>query len=72
MLQSDYSVASIWITHPTNHIEGNHAAGSDYYGIAFQIGDNTESMSDICPAGNKLGLMANNVIHSNSQYGMRI
>ncbi|CAM6001508.1 unnamed protein product [Sphagnum balticum] len=33
MLQTDISVASFWVTHPTNHFRYNHAAGSDFYGI---------------------------------------
>lgn len=35
MLQTDTSVASIWVTHPTNHVYGNHVAGSDFYGIWY-------------------------------------
>lgn len=72
MLQSDYSVASFWISNPTNHLYDNHAAGSDYYGISYQINDLTETVSDICPSGNSLGYVANNVIHSNKYYGLRI
>jgi hypothetical protein len=52
MLQTDLTSASIWITHPTNYIIGNHAAGSDFYGIWFEIverPDGPSARSDICP-----------------------
>jgi hypothetical protein len=71
MLLSDYSVASYYITHPTNDFYGNHAAGSDYYGVLYLI-DNKAQSGDICPIGNRLGLVANNVIHSNMFFGLRI
>ena len=35
MLQTDTSVASFWITNPTNDFYGNHAAGGDFYGIWY-------------------------------------
>lgn len=35
MLQTDMSVASFWITNPTNDVMGNHAAGSDFYGFWY-------------------------------------
>ena len=35
ILQSDISVASFWITNPTNHLIGNHAAGGDFYGFWY-------------------------------------
>lgn len=35
MLQTDTSVASFWVTNPSNNFYGNHAAGSDFYGIWY-------------------------------------
>lgn len=35
MMQTDISVASYWITNPTNHIRNNHAAGGDFYGFWY-------------------------------------
>jgi len=35
MLQTDISVASFWVTHPSNHFTYNHAAGSDFYGFWY-------------------------------------
>jgi hypothetical protein len=72
MMQTDQSVASFWITHPTNDLYGNHAAGSDYYGIFYSTKESTQSPSDICPYGNQLGRVTDNVIHSSLQFGLRI
>lgn len=35
MLQTDISVASFWITNPTNTFRNNRAAGGDFYGFWF-------------------------------------
>ena len=35
MLQSDITVASYWVTNPSNDFYGNVAAGSDFYGIWY-------------------------------------
>ena len=75
MLQTDTSVASFWITNPTNDFYGNHAAGSDFYGIWYEIKPNPDGPSatmDVCPMGNPLGYVANNVAHSNIRFGLRI
>jgi len=37
MLQTDVSVASFWITNPTNYVRYNHAAGSGFYGLWYEI-----------------------------------
>jgi hypothetical protein len=39
MLKTDISVATFWISHPSNDLNGNVAAGSDYYGILYQTKD---------------------------------
>ncbi len=58
MMQTDVSVASFWITNPYNHLRYNHAAGSDFYGIWYEIKPHPDGPSatlDICPIGNMLG-----------------
>jgi len=57
-MQTDVSVASFWITNPYNHLRYNHAAGSDFYGIWYEIKPHPDGPSatlDICPIGNMLG-----------------
>lgn len=75
MLQSDTSAASYWITHPTNIVRRNHAAGSDFYGFWYEIKehpDGPSATSDICPEGMPVGISADNVAHSNKRFGLRI
>jgi len=75
MLQTDTSVASFWITNPTNDFYGNRAAGSDFYGIWYEIKPNPDGPSatmDVCPNGNPLGYVTNNIAHSNTRFGLRI
>lgn len=75
MLQTDISVASFWVTHPTNHFRYNHAAGSDFYGFWYEIKTNPDGPSatnDVCPIGNPLGDCHDNVAHSNVRFGLRI
>jgi hypothetical protein len=75
MLQTDISVASFWITHPSNHLIHNHAAGSDFYGFWYEIKtrpDGPSACTDVCPIGNALGEAFNNTSHSNVRYGLRI
>jgi hypothetical protein len=75
MLQTDASVASFWVTNPTNDLYGNHAAGSDFYGIWYEIKptpDGPSATMDVCPEGNPLGTVTNNVAHSNTRFGLRI
>jgi hypothetical protein len=75
MLQTDISVASFWVTNPTNDFYGNHAAGSDFYGIWYEIKPNPDgpsATSDVCPIGNPLGNVHDNVAHSNTRFGLRI
>lgn len=75
MLQTDTSVASFWVTNPSNDFYGNHAAGSDFYGIWYEIKPNPDGPSatnDVCPMGNPLGDVRDNVGHSNVRFGLRI
>lgn len=75
MLQTDTSVASFWVTNPTNDFYGNHAAGGDFYGFWYEIKPNPDGPSatnDVCPTGNPLGYVANNVAHSYTRFGLRV
>jgi hypothetical protein len=75
MLQTDISVASFWVTHPSNHFMYNHAAGSDFYGFWYEIKphpDGPSASGDVCPMGNQLGEVHHNVAHSNVRFGLRI
>lgn len=75
MLQTDLSVASFWITNPSNHFRYNHAAGSDFYGFWYEIKEHPDGPSatkDVCPMGNALGESHDNVAHSNVRFGLRI
>jgi len=52
MLQTDMTVASIWVTHPTNFVRYNHLAGSDFYGMWWEIKefpDGPSATSLVCP-----------------------
>lgn len=75
MLQTDISVASFWVTNPTNDFYGNHAAGGDFYGIWYEIKqhpDGPSATNDVCPIGNPLGKVYNNTAHSNIRFGFRL
>jgi hypothetical protein len=54
LLQSDISVASYWITNPSNYFRRNHAAGSDFYGIWYEVKphpDGPSATNGVCPMG---------------------
>jgi hypothetical protein len=75
LLQSDTSVASYWITNPSNTVRRNHAAGSDFYGFWYEIKahpDGPSATANICPPGMPLGESSDNVAHSNRRFGLRI
>lgn len=75
MLQTDTSVASFWITHPSNDLIGNVAAGSDFYGIWYELKEHPDGPSatmDVCPMGNSLGTVSNIISHSNVRFGLRV
>lgn len=75
MLQTDITVAGFWVTNPYNTFRRNHAAGSDFYGIWYEIKehpDGPSATSDICPMGMQLGESKDNFAHSNRRFGLRI
>ena len=76
MLQSDVSVASYWVTNPSNDFYYNVAAGSDFYGILYEIRERPDGPSaalDVCPQGIPLSLtVTRNIAHSNARFGLRI
>ena len=75
MLQSDITVASYWITNPSNHVRRNHAGGGEFYGFWYEIKEHPDGPSatgDICPMGMLLGESKENVAHSNIRFGLRI
>ena len=75
MLQTDMSVASYWITNPTNYLRRNRAAGGDFYGFWYEIKPNPDgpsATSDVCPIGNPLGESHDNIAHSYKRFGLRI
>ena len=68
LFESDVYPASFYITHPTNTLEDNRAAGSDGHGIYYNFGYPANRPSiDTIPITSK-----NNVVHSNQRAGLRI
>lgn len=75
MMQTDISVASFWVTNPTNNLRNNRAAGGDFYGFWYEIKDHPDGPSateDVCPIGNPLGESHDNIAHSYKRFGLRI
>lgn len=80
MLQTDITVSNFWITHPLNYIEGNHAAGSDFYGMWWEIKPRPDGPSvtdDVCPRGDLFGTLTSsakhwNVGHACKRFGLRL
>lgn len=74
-MQTDISVASFWITNPSNNVRNNRAAGGDFYGFWYEIKDHPDGPSateDVCPIGNPLGESHDNIAHSYKRFGLRI
>ena len=52
MLQTDITVACMWITRPKNYIENNRCAGGDFYGFWYETKkhpDGPSATTEICP-----------------------
>lgn len=63
------------IRHPSNVFRWNRAAGSEAYGVYYMLDDSTkglDAVSEICPSGNAIGELSNNIVHSNRKTGLRI
>lgn len=63
------------MTRPNNFIKNNHAAGGDWYGYWYEIHAHPMEQNmnpDVCPQGEKILLMKNNVAHGFTKYGLRI
>ena len=74
MLQTDMTVAGIWVTHPTNFVRFNHFGGSDFYGLWLEIKNHPDGPSatrGVCPQGMPIGDYSHNVAHSNNRFGLR-
>ena len=74
-LNTDTTPAGIWVTNPDNYVIGNHVAGSDAYGIWYDLHPNPTGPSAttlICPFGTPLGEFRDNVAHSAEKYGFRL
>ena len=75
LLNFDQTPATFWITHPTNFVLNNHAAGSESYGFWFSMTLNPTGPSStplVFPEFNALGLFQDNTAHSVHKYGLRI
>lgn len=74
MLATDTSTANYWITNPTNTFEDNVAAGSEFYGIWYEIMHGSSGASvglDFCPPGMQLSASRNIISHSSLRFGLR-
>src|SRR5690606_32103403 len=72
LLPSDNTVASFWITNPSNHFVGNVAAGSDSNGFWLSLPEHpngqflgTEISQQTWPRRTPIGEFKDNVAHSN-------
>lgn len=75
LLNTDNSPAGFWITHPNNHLIGNHVGGSDRYGFWYDLQEHAMGPSanlDICPENDRVGDFENNAAHTMGRYGLRI
>lgn len=68
MMLSDQTPAGIYIANPNNVLKGNRVAGSERYGIWYDLNTASQGVnkdSNVCPEGKKLGEFSNNHVHSN-------
>lgn len=75
LMNADMNPATFWITNPSNYIFGNHAAGSEFYGMWMDIPPAPTGMNlgvKLCPMNLPLGSFRDNVSHSNGKYGIRL
>jgi hypothetical protein len=75
LLNTDFTPAGFWITHPDNNFIGNHVAGSDRYGYWYDLKPNSigpNANPNICPINSVVGEFRDNSAHSCERYGLRI
>ena len=68
LLDSDNAPASFWITHPSNVVRGNAAAGSEGNGFWYDLPEHPTGLSADPQINNRVaefGEFVNNVAHSN-------
>lgn len=71
LLQTDITVAGIWATNPSNYVRYNIVAGSEFYGIWYEIKKVPESRIDLCPHGMPVLQLDHNIGHSCQRFGLR-
>mmetsp|Transcript_20181 Transcript_20181/g.37625 ORF Transcript_20181/g.37625 Transcript_20181/m.37625 type:complete len:2913 (-) Transcript_20181:48-8786(-) len=75
LMRSDITPAGILVKHPGSFISNNHIAGSQGYGIWYDLPERVKEYGyhyDHCPIGEDLGLFANNTAHSIQFNGLHI
>ena len=71
LLNDDLTPATFWITHPTNYVNHNHAAGGTHFGFWYRMLEHPEGPShteSICPRNAEMGSFNNNTGHSLGWY----
>jgi hypothetical protein len=74
MLTTDVSAANYWVTNPSNTFENNVAAGSDFYGVWYEIMKKSSGAAvglKLCPQNMMLSASRNIISHSSLRYGLR-
>ena len=75
MLNTDQTPASFYLTHPTNYLRDNVAAGSPSYGFWYALPNHSRYEAydeNVCPDNAPLGQFKNNRAHSNGLGGLWI
>lgn len=73
LLDTDRTPATFWITNPANDLVGNAAAGSEGFGIWYDLPEHPTGKSEtdqVWPRRTPLGRFSDNVIHTTTKTGM--
>ncbi|XP_067947416.1 fibrocystin-L-like [Watersipora subatra] len=73
LLNDDVTPAAFWVTHPTNIIRHNHAAGGSHFGFWYRMHTHPtgpSADSSLCPKNAPLGEFRNNTAHSLGWFGL--